>query len=188
MKYVKIAVTMALIAVLVVLLFYGISNRKQTTTEQTSTSTAITKIVNMDLDGEDYPLTPRSVVSLFTDIQKCYYNYSPTDDEILLLATQARKLFDTELADANPLDEYVESVKNDIAAYEKNGTYISRVIIESSSDITYVTYDGIDNALVDVIYYTKDGSSTTKTYETYLLRKDGEGLWKIYGFKITDSE
>ena len=52
-----------------------------------------------------------------------------TDDELYDLGDQARKLFDDELLENNPRDEYFKNLKEDISEYhDKNKTIASSAV------------------------------------------------------------
>lgn len=72
---------------------------------------------------KNFPATPREVVKLYNRIITCFYNDEYTDDELYDLGDQARKLFDDELLENNPRDEYFKNLKEDISEYhDKNKT------------------------------------------------------------------
>lgn len=142
----------------------------------------VDKILNKDLE-EHYPYTVREVVQLFTRIQKCYYNEDYTDEELVKLAYKAMALFDDELAEENPFDEYYEDLKTEVDTYASVNQIINRVILEDASDVVYSTVDGQKYASINCIYYLKSDAGTSKVEETYILRKDADDRWKILGWK-----
>ena len=47
--------------------------------------------------------------------------------------------------------------------------------------------DGASGALCEASYFIKKGTKEfTRTYQQFLLRKDGSGNWKILGFVKVD--
>ena len=180
-------IALTVLLVLAVLLYYHFSNK--TTSDNTGNSDdktvvgEVDKILSKDLDTS-YPLTAREVVNLFTRIQKCYYNEDCSSEDLVSLAFMATRLFDDELNTNNPFDEYFSELQDDIAQYKENGQTITRVIVDKSSDIIYSTIDDIKYASLYCIYYITNNDSTQKTIETYALRKDDQGNWKILGWKL----
>ncbi len=186
-KKLRFLITIALLLVLAVLLYYHFSNKSASNnnsgSDDTTTVSEVNKILSKNLET-NYPLTPREVVNLFTRIQKCYYNVDCSPDDLVALAFMATKLFDTELSESNPFDEYYSELKDDISDYKDKGQTISRVIVDKSGDVIYSTINEVKYASLNCIYYIKDNSTTQKTVETYVLRKDDEGNWKILGWKL----
>ncbi|MBQ1193129.1 MAG: hypothetical protein IIX45_03310 [Lachnospiraceae bacterium] len=190
-KRIRFLITIALLCILAVLLFYHFSNNTtpsgNTEEETTVHVSEVDKLISKDLD-KNYPITVREVVDLFTRIQICYYNEDCSSDEIVKLAYMATILFDDELNANNPFDEYYDALVDDINQYMEEGKIISRVIIDKASDVIYSTVDDTKYASINCIYYLKTSDTTEKITETYILRKDGEGRWKILGWKLYEEK
>ncbi len=186
MKSARIVLTVAIILVAFVLLYSQFSNKKPDKELENEKSKAIEKILSQDLIT-NYPATPREVVMYFTEIQKCYYNYNVNEEQLNQLATIARMLFDEELLKANPYDEYYQDLKLEIKAFKADDKKVSRIVLDKASDIKIVTMeDGTKAASLKAVYYCRNDGDITKTIETYILRKDEDGKWKIYGWGIME--
>ena len=188
MKSVKRLVTITLIIVLCVLLYYYYVNKdsrdsgKLTSEEQLS---EVEKVLLKDLDA-NYPTTPLEVVKFFTRIQKCYYNEDNTDEVVRELSDLARKLFDDELLAKNPETEYFDSLKEEIQVYKKKHRTITNIIFDKTTDVVYYTVDqDVHTASLKCTYYVQSGKQLVSDTEVYVLRKDINGRWKIYGW-MTD--
>ena len=96
--------------------YYYLTNRNNAKEEENITLTEIQELTTKNLD-KNYPATPREVVKLYNRIITCFYNDEYTDDELYDLGDQARKLFDDELLENNPRDEYFKNLKEDISEY-----------------------------------------------------------------------
>ena len=177
-------VTLTLLAVVVVIWYYVDSNKPSTSSTPGNNLevSEIDKILNKDLE-ETYPHTAREVVQLFIRIQKCYYNEKWKEDEFVKLAYKATELFDEELKNENPFDEYYEELKTEVAQYKDEHKIINRTILDKSSEVVYSTVEEQKYASINCIYYLKSGSGTSKVEETYILRKDENDRWKILGWK-----
>lgn len=147
--------------------------------------TEVQKIVTKDL-SKDYPKTPREVVKLYNRIITCYYGEEYTDEELEQLADQALQLFDSQLRAENPREEYLLSVRAEIETFESLSKYIAQSNVEDSNSVLYKTIDGDEIAYVMASYFIREGNSYTKTYQEYVLRKDGDGNWKILTFYQSD--
>ena len=86
--------------------YYYLTNRNNAKEEENITLTEIQELTTKNLD-KNFPATPREVVKLYNRIITCFYNDEYTDDELYDLGDQARKLFDDELLENNPRDEYL---------------------------------------------------------------------------------
>lgn len=188
MKNVKKLVTLTLIIVLCVLVYYRYANKQDTKTGSTVDSdhlSEVEKVLTKNLD-EYYPKTPLEVVRFFTRIQKCYYNEDHTDEVVNELGLLARKLMDEDLIKKNPEDEYLQELREEIAAYKKSKKTISNVILSKSTDVVYSTVDNRKTATLNCTYYIQTGERVVVSAEEYILRKDSDDRWKIYGWKLKE--
>lgn len=143
--------------------------------------TEVEMIISKDLDSS-YPQTAREVVKFYNRILKCYYSQEYTQEQLEKMAEQARLLMDEELKEINPQDMYLEAVKEDISSYQKEKKVISSISMDGADDVEEKTVKGRDCAYVDVTYYLKGEEGSSRARQTYILRKDDNGKWKILGF------
>ena len=108
-KYARVTIAILIMAALGVGYYYYLSNRQL-------------KTKNIE---QNYPESVKEVVNLFMRISKMYYTSSVSDEDLSVLASQARLLFDDELKSKQTDAEYLESLKQDIADYKKVNRYIS---------------------------------------------------------------
>ena len=116
MKHIKKLVTITLIIVLCVLIYYRYANKdssRDINKVENDSLSEVERVLTKNLD-EYYPKTPLEVVKFFTRIQKCYYNEDNTDEIVNELADLAKKLMDEELLKQNPEDEYLEELKEEM--------------------------------------------------------------------------
>ncbi len=184
----KVVVIAILSVAIVVGYYFYLANRPETTAESNTTLTEVETLLTMDLEN-NYPKTPREVTKLFTRIQKAVYNEEYTDEQLEGLAEMLFTLMDEELQENNPLDTFVVTLQLDAAAYEEDGRIISNVVMEESTDVVYRVIEDRECAYVDVTYYIREGNSTLRTYQTFILREEKEsGYWKVLTFYETNSE
>ncbi len=143
--------------------------------------TEVQKVITKNLDM-DYPKTPREVIRMYNRILACFYNQTCTDEEIEGLGDQARILFDKELLDNNPREDYLRALKADIEEYHDKSRVISSMDVCSASEVKEQTVDGAECAYVEATYYIIEGKAPSQSHQTYVLRKDEEGKWKILVF------
>ena len=187
MKYIKFSITIALLSVVGILIYYNVTNktREEKQNQQINDNQVVAEVINRDLE-KDYPVSARQVLKYYNEIQKCYYNYDCTDEEIEALAKKAYQLLDPDLLKVNPFDKFLENLKKDIMEYRQVGLKISNIILDKGEEVEiYPNY----NATINSTYYLKDkNNNTSKVIQTYVLRKDDNKEWKIYGFKIYEPE
>lgn len=186
-KYKTIIVVAILIAMCVLYYYYISANNKTKDSGSSSKLSEVQKVINKDLD-DSYPATPREVVNYYSRLLACFYGEKYNEDELTSMALQSRKIFDDELLNQNDYDEYIENLKSDISQYKEEGKKISTYIIEKSGDIEYKTFKSHYYAMVDCVYYVKGEGETSRTMETYTLRKDSTGRWKILYWSLTEVE
>lgn len=143
--------------------------------------TEVEMIISKDLENS-YPKTAREVVKFYNRILKCYYSQEYTQEQLEQMTEQARLLMDEELKEINPQDMYLKAVKEDISSYEKEKKVISSVSMEGTNEVEYKTVKGKDCAYVDVTYYLKGEDGSSRSNQTYILRKDDNSKWRILGF------
>ena len=162
--------------------FYYVIDKNKTAAEDNTKLTEVEKVITKDLDSS-YPKTPREVVKYYNRIISCYYADQYSEEQFEQLADKAMQLFDEELVANNPKESYMLSVKNDVEKYVSESKSISQSNVCASNDVIYKTIDGKECAFVMASYFIKEGSSYSKTFQQYVLRKDDKGCWKILGYE-----
>ena len=180
----KIGIFIAALVCICVVLggFYYVIDKNKTAAEDNTKLTEVDKVITKDLD-KSYPKTPREVVKFYNRIISCYYANQYSDDQFEKLIEQAMKLLDEELVANNEKERYMLAVKNDVEKYVSESKTISQSNVCASNDVTYKTIDGKECAFVMASYLIKEGSSYSKTFQQYVLRKDDKGRWKILGYE-----
>ena len=187
MKKTRIVILAIVIVAAICTAFYIVNNNSKKESAKEAELTEIQKITTRNME-KDYPATPREVIKFYNRIIKCYYGRQYSDDELEQLADQALSMFDDDLLKKNEKESYIESVKSNAAQYEEDNKSISQTDVCDSNDVKYMTDNGDDIAYVTASYFIKNGSSYTKTYQEYVLRKDGDGDWKILTFYKIEGE
>ena len=162
-------------------------SNKDSEDSKEATVSAVDKMLSKDLE-KNYPKSVREVVSNFISIQECYYNEDMEEDKLVQLAYQAMRLFDDKLVEANPFDKYYAELTKEIEQYKTEGKTLYRTILDKASEVEYSEIDGVKYAKINCIYYLKASKGTDKVTETYALRCDDEGNWKILGWQIYSKE
>lgn len=183
----KSIIVAIIFVVLIVGYYWYLNGRNTSLAENKADLTDVQMLITEDLE-KNYPKTPREVVKLYNRLLLCYYNEEYTEEEFESMVDQAMKLFDPDLIAKNPKDQYMIDLKTDIDSYHEDGKTISNITIEGSKDVQYETLGADECAYVDCVYYVREGSSYDAIRQTYMLRKDASGKWKILAFFLTPVE
>jgi len=183
MKKTTTKVTIILVCLIAAVVGYYayLSNRAYSAKAETELS-AIELVLSRDMEN-DYPATPKEVIKYYNEIMKCFYNEECDDDQIDALGVRARKLYDEELLEANELGSYLVRLRRDIAEYKEHSRRISYASVGASTSVFYFEEDGFSFARIPCGYTISDGGKSYPANQIYLLRRDEEKRWKIYGWK-----
>ena len=186
MKKSTVRVTMILIILFVVLVgVYAYLSNKSRSAAQEGVMTNVQTVLSRDLEY-DYPPTPKELLKYYNDIQKCFYNENCTDEEIEELANRARELYDDELLANNEVDVHIMSLKEEIKDYKAHKRVISAVSVAASTNVDFFQEDGYEFARIYCGYNVTEGSTTKQVRQIFLLRRDGNKRWKIYGWELVE--
>lgn len=139
-------------------------------------------------DFREYPSTPVQVLRYYNEITACFYNETYTDNELEQLAMEARSLYDLELIMNQSQEDYLNELKEDIAAFAAGNITIFRSSVTPATDVEYFTYDGHECARLYSVYTLRSGTENQLSKEVFIMRKDDEGHWKILGFDLVKDE
>ena len=166
-------------------IFFRLNNKQQVSTEEEEVAVATPVEIALERNlTTNYPGTPKEVVKYFSEITQCYYNETFDDDEQLeALARQMLKLYDDELVSYKSYEDYMFDLKSDINFYNENGYKISSYAPSQSTDVVFFTEDGFEWARLWCAYTIKSGKYYKTINEVFVLRKDDNSHWRIYGWK-----
>ena len=172
---------MILFAVIILMVYYYLSNRVTPLTGLEGENLSETeKILAVDLEY-NYPETPREVVKLFARIMKSLY-HDPENEDVEPLALKIRELYDVEFLENNPEDTYLTNLKTDIAEWKENNRSITNYILVNKELEQTKEIDGINYSVVYVSYTIQKNKKFTETWKI-LLRQDENKEWKILGWE-----
>ncbi len=180
----KTIIIVIILAALIGGYYFYLSN-KEKTQKETQVST-VQDILLRNLET-NYPPTPKEVVKYYSDISKCVYNESYTDEELQKLADKLLAIYDDELVENNPREQYVKDLAKDVEDMRNNGYSIVTYTPSASTDVQYDTIDGRECAKLYCTYSIKTGANYVSSRQVFMLRKEtATGHWKILGFEIAD--
>lgn len=188
MKKSTVRVTVILLILIVGLVgLYAILMNRARTEAANAALTPVQSVLSRDLD-KDYPATVKEVVKYYAEIEKCFYNEDCTDGEIEELGMQARRLYDQELLENNEMAGYITKLKEDIRSFKNAKRKISSISVASSTNVDYFSEDGFDFARIYCGYIVRESNGQVSSEgRVYLLRRDEDRHWKIYGWDTADN-
>ena len=181
---VVVGIVMALLAVFIIGGFFLVRSIGLKNLDLKKSKTEVEKLMELNLD-DNYPGNAREVLKIYNRILKCCYNEELTDEQIKKLAEQNQKLFDEQLLEKNPYDQYVEKLKKDIEDYKSKKTTIANIAIQDLAEAEREERGGYKFCNLLVSYIVKDTKGLKTTNEKYYLREDDKGRWKILFWELT---
>lgn len=149
--------------------------------------TPVEEALARDLNN-NYPSTPKEVLKYYSEITKCFYSASYTEEELAQLASKSRELLDDELRAQQTDDDYLNMLKADVDIFKSNNRSISSYSVSSATDFDYYQYEGAEWSKGMCVFTIRDGTRMVATQEEFLLRRNTEGHWKIFGWRIYDEK
>lgn len=178
MKKVRSVIIIVICAALCIGYYYYLSNRDS---GKNAAPTEKEQVISKDLE-QSYPTTPREVIKFYNRILLCLYNEENSEAEIEALGAQARNLMDEELLEQNPEEIYLSSLQLETSQFAEDKKQIISVTISTSKEVEYEEIDDVEYAYVESSYYIKGEDDSERAGQTYILRKNKKGRWKILGY------
>ncbi len=182
----KSGVVIILLVVAMIAYYYYLSNRQKETEPPVAEMSVAQELISRNLET-NYPPTPKEVVRYYSEITKCFYNEEYSDGELEQLADKARQLYDAELVANNEWGQYMIELKSDIDFYKEKSVRVSNYSIPASTDVFYFEEDGYEFARLYCTYILSNGTIKQTVEEVFLLRKDEDKRWKIYGWDLAEN-
>lgn len=177
----RVTLIMMCLLVLLVTLYAYLANKRKVEKAE-AVMTPIQEALSRDLKN-DFPATPKEVVKYYNQLLVCFYNEECTEEEIAKLGQKARELYDAELLEENQPEIYMIRLRNDIEDYKENKRRITNSSVAASTSVVYDTLDGYSFARILCAYNIKEDSNNIPLKQVYLLRRDEDKRWKIYGWE-----
>ena len=180
----KITVFFIFLLVLVVG-YYAYLSGTHRTEQQEAVMSEIDTALSRNLEN-NYPSTPKEVVKYYNDLMKCFYNEDCTEEELQELGKKSLQLFDEELRENNEEESYLIRLQGEVQNYKNNKRKITSVSLASSTNVDYYTADGYSFVRISCGYTMTENGKKSTTVMVYLLRRDDNRRWKIYGWETAD--
>ena len=183
----KRIVIMIILAAIVVGGFAMIALRNKPSEATPNTLTPVEEVLSRNL-GNNYPGTPKEVLKYYSEITRCFYSEPYTPEQLGELAAKSRDLLDDELRAQQDDERYLNDLKTSIDIFKSNDRNISSYSVSSAADIDYYRFENADWAKAMCVFTIREGTKMVATQEEFLLRKDPQGHWKIFGWRIYDKD
>ncbi len=183
---IKVTIIGIVLACLIIGYYFYLNQRERATAEANPIVTKVDEVLSRNLEN-NYPPTPKEVVRYYSEITKCFYNEEYTQGQLEQLADKARQLFDVQLAEHNEWGTYLMNLQSEIEDYKKNERQISSYSVAASTDVDEFSQDGYKFARLHCIYTVRQGGYYVDVNEIFLLRKDEDGHWKIFGWGLAEN-
>lgn len=191
MKGSKVAKTVIIVVVLAAVIlayYYYLGHRtKRQEVEEAAVATVVQSVLMRDLE-HNYPPTPKEVVKYYAEITECFYNETYSDEELVQLANKIQMLYDAELVANKTQEQYMEDLRNDIVEMKGKQLLIASYEVSASTDVEEFTQDGYSCARLYCTFYLRQpgNGSRVPSLERFILRKDEDGHWKIFGWELVE--
>lgn len=181
----RVTIVIIFLVAMMVGYYAYLSNRSHSQRSDASL-TFVQNTLARDLQN-DYPATVKEVMKYYNEVMRCFYYEDCTDEEIEELGVKVRDLYDEDLLEANETEAYMERLRNDISEFKAKKRTITSFSVASSTSVDYYTEDGFSFARIMCGYNMVEGGVSTQINTVYLLRRDDNRRWKIYGWESADA-
>lgn len=186
-KGTKGTVIIIILVCLVLSYYYYLSNKTVTSKPEEEIKASPVQEILLKNYSNSYPPTPKEVVKEFLQISKVLHNEELSDEEIALVGMKVTELYDEELVNNKSEDEYITDLKSEIATFRSNEYVITNYFASSSTDVVYGTVKGYQCAKLYGTFSIRAGGKAQVLQDVFLLRKDADGHWKIYGWQPVEA-
>jgi len=187
-KGTKGALILIILVVLVVSYYYHLSNSTSSDKKGEEIKISAAADIMMKNYSASYPPTPKEVVKEYLQISKVLHNEELTDEEITAVGLKIQELYDDEFIANKSQDDYLRDLKSEIAAFRNNNYVITNYYTSASTEVVYGVVDGYEFAKLYASYSIRVGGKSQILQEIFLLRKDNNGRWKIYGWQPIEED
>ena len=175
------------IAVAVIVVFWMQSHKNENPGEPEVDVSQVMELLLRDIENS-YPPTPKEVLKYYSEITCCFYNDSLTQEQLEQLAERSYVLYDDELKDHMSFDQYLEDLQQEVLSFQAQKIVVSGYSVSAAADVERFDEDGFEWARLYATYRLRQGTEYLYSNEVFLLRKDDDGHWKIYGFDLVEDQ
>jgi len=176
-----------LCVIIILLGYYLVTLKGKQNKEEEVVFTKVQNVLLRDLE-RSYPPTPKEVVIYFSELTQCLHNEEYSEEELEQMAKQIQGLYDEELVANKEEEAYMTDLRSEVTVFKASNSAISSFTPSSSTDVFYFTEEDRECARLYCTYNIRTGTVMQKSEHVFVLRKDDEGHWKIFGWDLVDDE
>ena len=185
-RVITVIIVAVILAAVVAGFAFSLNHRAKATAEAEARASAVQNVLMRDLE-RSYPPTAKEVVRYFAEITSCFYNEEYTDEELVQMAEKIQGIYDDELIANKSREDYLNDLRSEIASMKESNYTISSYVLSASVDVEEFVENGYSCARLYCTFNVKQGTKgTTRSMEEFVLRKDEDGHWKIYGWQLVN--
>lgn len=170
------------IGIIAVVGYYTYLSNRTREQKQEAALSEVQTVLSRDL-AMDYPPTPKEVIKYYNELLKYLYKKETTEDEIEALGNKARELYDAELLENNELGSYLVNLYGDVEEFKAKERTLTGISVASSANVEFFEEDGYSFARIRCNYNIIENGVSCPSDQIYLLRRDENKKWKIYGWQ-----
>ncbi len=182
-KGVKGFIIILILILLVVGYYYYLSNRSykdRKEAEVVITPAQSLLLLNFDIN---YPPTPKEVVKQYMEFSKVLHNEDLTDEEVEAVGIKLLEILDDDLVANKTREDYLKDLKSELKTFKDNDYAIVNMYTSQSTDVDFFEVEGRECASLYGTFSIRTDSGTQLLQDIFILRKDENGHWKIYGWQ-----
>lgn len=179
---IRFVIILILVAGVVLGVYLRMTNNSKNSNKQAEENMSEVEILKLYNFETQYPKSARDVVKMHCRILKCMYNEDFDEKEYEEMNRQARKLFAATLLEANPEEQQLSNLLDDVNNFRSAGKIFISYTVYNEDTVKYSKVDGVEYAMVRVSCNIRKGTVTDALEEEYLLCKE-DGQWKIVGWQ-----
>lgn len=165
--------------------YYKMMKRQQDIESARTPKTETDKLIAKDLES-GYPDTPAEVMKLWGRYNQCMYNTAMSDEQFTALLEQMRRMYSSELLDANPEVDHGTNLREEIEDFREQKSKIVSYSADTGGSVQYKTVNNKECAYLQISYFISKKDGYSKVFEDFLMVKEDD-KWKILGFKMDGS-
>lgn len=174
-------------AVIIIFAFFRLTEKTSQNQESKNEKTELETLLEYDFE-QDYPKTVRDVMKLYFRYLACIYSKEVTDTDIASLNSKIRNLYDSKLLTYNEESAQLDALKEEKSFYADEKITLVGYTVAEASQIVYDTIEDVEYAKISVSLNLKAGTSRGSKEHIYVLEKDLDDHWKIYGWTVVADE
>lgn len=178
-------VSVVLVLACIIVALYWYIDRSGGREETSAANSVAEQILAKNLE-KNYPPTPYAVTELYCGIIESMYDSKTSEAQLEGLVKLQLQLFDDELAAINPYEQYLEAVRQELAAAAEKELVFTGYVLDKATNVQkWENEKGTYASLqFQLLLRSREGSGSS--YRNLIMRRDGSGRYKIVGWQTAE--